>query len=402
MNPLAAVKSTDVLKTVEADAGQMKQIWTIFRLRKWIGEGKSVSVAKLLHLSCQSQATHAKDKVYGILGMAEDHHHIAPDYSKSTTATEIFLRTARILLRRQEADHLLVLQKAGIGYEGRTANLPSWVPDWANPPEPYPLARGFVGEEAADRYHASRGMRPVTALETGTNMIKLSGLYIDTVVAVTEVLSGDLDTNKESGAAEAVYWLMTARNLAMHDPMIKRRYSYDLNACFWRTLVGDRWKTMRPLLTPVVRSCDAWKSKIIQIGDLADEVQGYDFGTDIRDDPRENFPPNFDLSWLYPPADQFSYAILWNIKFYLFENMMREASFRRKLALTKNGYMALLPPGGTIGDILYLIAEAETPFALRQDRDTGIYQLVGEAYVHGVMDGERAAQGDVPEELLVR
>lgn len=71
----------------------------------------------------------------------------------------------------------------------------------------------------------------------------------------------------------------------------------------------------------------------------------------------------------------------------------------RQYATTKKGYVAWVPYGTTVGDELHLIDGARIPFLLRA-RDPGGYQilegeqlsghpfeLVGDAYVHGLMTG---------------
>lgn len=50
--------------------------------------------------------------------------------------------------------------------------------------------------------------------------------------------------------------------------------------------------------------------------------------------------------------------------------------------------MALVPPLSRPGDIVYIILGMQTPFVLRQ-KDDHRYELVGECYVHDIMDGEK-------------
>jgi hypothetical protein len=53
------------------------------------------------------------------------------------------------------------------------------------------------------------------------------------------------------------------------------------------------------------------------------------------------------------------------------------------------------------GDKVVVLFGAELPFILRQDKD-GHYQVIGEAYVHGVMDGEVMATGLRPRSFDIR
>ena len=65
----------------------------------------------------------------------------------------------------------------------------------------------------------------------------------------------------------------------------------------------------------------------------------------------------------------------------------------RRLAVTKKGHFALVPQFAQPGDVCCLFLGMVTPFVLRSgatqiDDESICYNLVGEAYVHGVMSGE--------------
>ena len=59
---------------------------------------------------------------------------------------------------------------------------------------------------------------------------------------------------------------------------------------------------------------------------------------------------------------------------------------RRKFFRTAKGYYGLGPSITREGDLLCVLLGGATPFILRPSGDH--YNLVGESYVHGLMDGE--------------
>jgi hypothetical protein len=64
--------------------------------------------------------------------------------------------------------------------------------------------------------------------------------------------------------------------------------------------------------------------------------------------------------------------------------------------------MALVPPGATIGDCVYVIGGLEVPFLTREKKaGRGEVELVGECYVHGIMDGEAKRHGDKVQLTLI-
>lgn len=64
----------------------------------------------------------------------------------------------------------------------------------------------------------------------------------------------------------------------------------------------------------------------------------------------------------------------------------------RRVASTANGHLGLVPRTAQAGDEIWLFGGGRTPYILRPTAEQRQYIFVGEAYVHGIMDGE-AAQG---------
>ncbi|KAK0128770.1 hypothetical protein ONS95_000721 [Cadophora gregata] len=59
----------------------------------------------------------------------------------------------------------------------------------------------------------------------------------------------------------------------------------------------------------------------------------------------------------------------------------------RVFCRTKNGYLGMLPVGSRPGDEICGILRAKTPYVIRK-KSNGCYQLIGECYIHGMMNGE--------------
>ncbi|CZT04483.1 uncharacterized protein RCO7_10419 [Rhynchosporium graminicola] len=73
-----------------------------------------------------------------------------------------------------------------------------------------------------------------------------------------------------------------------------------------------------------------------------------------------------------------------------------EASKCRRMGRLENGYLAMLPRGSELGDLVCLVGGGGVPLVLRtvegegkrESRGLLRVRFVGEAYVHGIMDGE--------------
>ena len=76
------------------------------------------------------------------------------------------------------------------------------------------------------------------------------------------------------------------------------------------------------------------------------------------------------------------------------------ATYKRRLFFTQEGYICLAPKGARVGDQIYLLFGAEVPYVLRRKGDgLQTFEVVGECYCHGIMEGEMLAAGRTPLEL---
>jgi hypothetical protein len=74
------------------------------------------------------------------------------------------------------------------------------------------------------------------------------------------------------------------------------------------------------------------------------------------------------------------------------------ATSRRVFCMTEDGYMGLAPNGGRLGDRIGIILGCDVPFILRQVGNE--WKLVGECYIHGLMDGEALRSESIPTEHI--
>lgn len=93
------------------------------------GDMRPLGLLELLCLSRNNLATDARDKVYSLLGMTDDPiaQSLIPDYSDGNSAREVYLDVAQLIIGSDRGAE--VLHHAGV--DRQTPNLPSWAPDWA-------------------------------------------------------------------------------------------------------------------------------------------------------------------------------------------------------------------------------------------------------------------------------
>ena len=74
-----------------------------------------------------------------------------------------------------------------------------------------------------------------------------------------------------------------------------------------------------------------------------------------------------------------------------FEQSMAKVMLERRLFVTKKGYIGAAPLSSQVGDVVYVLAGGHVPFVLRKKpggQKSAPLRLVGECYVHGLMQGE--------------
>ncbi len=72
----------------------------------------------------------------------------------------------------------------------------------------------------------------------------------------------------------------------------------------------------------------------------------------------------------------------------------------RRLCLTKKGYIGQLPHSAAVDDLICIFLGSCVPHVLRM-MDDKTFQVVGDAHVHGVMQGEVMRQGGIRIQDLI-
>jgi hypothetical protein len=136
----------------------------------------------------------------------------------------------------------------------------------------------------------------------------------------------------------------------------------------WRTLI---WQAMRVLATSERRN--AWR-RITHVGE--DYITFSDFFEDDQVSSKMKRPKRE----------------LFNMPF---EEILEKMTSNRLFCVTERGYFGIVPKRTQVGDQIVVLFGGHTPFVLREREDMSdislekqCWQLIGESYVHGMMDDE--------------
>jgi hypothetical protein len=353
-------------------------------LSNYPGKGhKMLPLADLLKESVSLKATNPLDKVYAMLSLSSDDSDraIVPDYRKSPQ--QLFTEVAKYFV--SIAEPFSILSSAGIGHERNYDDLPSWVPDWTTP-----TAGAFLNVPNLGKgYRGSRGSQTqVTLYQDGTSLEGMA-IYLDQIIALSTVhLPGAEDDIFQIDPEGHAFhlgdlklqrdWHREARdlvNLHARPPLQTRA---DLGEAFWRTLCGDTEVSSRPALSHFGTYYTSWV-------ELLDRLQSF-----IQEDGSLNTLPEDEEFWdLIGMANQRGVA-------------MGQGCAARRVCVSKEGYIGLVPSGTKVGDVIWEFLGAPTPYVLRQETsgkgqgtkvEKCVYQVVGECYVDEMMDGNNLVKG---------
>ncbi|RYP69606.1 hypothetical protein DL770_008212 [Monosporascus sp. CRB-9-2] len=376
----------------EASAIGLLHIYLMVAFKRGMDSSRR-DLLHLLNAVVDFRSTEAVDRVYALLGLldpADDiHQWLKADYSKS--AEQVYTAVAQYYIRDNAND---VLSNAGMGYERNLSTIPSWVPDWTALSIYDTRRQRFTRSSLSAQYNASDNSPLEVEFRRASSGVE-SALYIrghcfDMISHVGPTLAY-LDQNRVPGEVDSELRIkslqqhMGARRLATafaRDP-------YPTGQCveeaFWRCLIGDT-QLERPAPAELGVYCRLWEWVMVSSLDGAKaEREG------LRDDT--NVLSSMEQLTAGGPEELLRCALLWN-------SARIMASAGRALAITRNGYMALVPPGSVPGDAVCLFYGLATPYVVRlhsvderdgdpmREAETEGARLVGEAYVHGVMDGE--------------
>ncbi|CZR65662.1 uncharacterized protein PAC_15562 [Phialocephala subalpina] len=300
------------------------------------------------------KATKSIDKIYGLLGLDPGTNQLGlyPDYDK--TPNEAYMATTRALIADGQINILAWSQK-----HKNIQDLASWVPDFSSAIYP-PCGENDLTGSTEAIYNAS-GQESVSIIPNeNPNVIGLRGILIDTIDCV--------------GAP----WI----------PTLQEPYNYDGAKSYFDDIANFckfEWERGPKLDQDTKKWVEGtWR---IPCADQEGKYSGRDRASPtIHGAFLEVKQPN--ARYIRPSKARLNYM-----------KVLQSLHDRRSFS-SKEGYVGLAPAHSKSGDIICILFGADFPFIIRE-AVKGQYELVGEAFVYGIMDGEGLELGKEVEEIFL-
>ena len=322
----------------------------------------SYPLIHLLRTHRRFAATDPRDKIFALLALSSDAEafSLRADYRQTCNDTYINL-AARLI--EEDYTEVLSLSDPAMNRDG----LPSWVPDWSLPSRSLPLqqrgfdrsARPFVsclqpnfsaGGSKLTTHKASRG-------DANKSMVLLlSGRFLGKIEEVGMIW-------EVGGIGRWLRDLKTFSNLVYSD----RDKFEERRSATYRTAVADQ-EVRRGIIKP----------RLSQM--VIDKVQ--------QSMARKNMEQLVVQDLVRDGLGEYC------------EQLQAVAHARRPL-LISGGYFGIGSCDVKHGDYVYIIHGAGTPYILRPSPETKELRLIGEAYIHGIMDGEVMNEVELDETISV-
>ena len=318
------------------------------------------------------KATDPRDKIFALLGLATDASDpvLHPNYG--ATARDVFTVSSSYMMNTNKS--LRILHIAGIGWSRQILDLPSWVPDWSAP------HRAIIFGDMADNasYRASASLPSNVKAGPSPGFITLRAVFVDAMhVCLPQpdvTLSWRLtDAGSEEYRHAMISWVDQLR-AAVDTSSYYAENGYDKDDVLWRALLANTIRPGLPAREEYRHFFESW---------LLIHRQRAANGTNGKIDKGI-----WDEAWMFNAA-------------------FSDAMDTRVIFTTKRGLIGIGPPYMQSGDMVCIIIGAQTPFLVRKrmspipEKAAPVYELVGDCYVHGLMNGEGLSVGKAEDIVLV-
>ena len=423
----------------------MKSLLNIEALRLSVESGSPPSISTLFAGNWrQAAATDPRDLVYALLGLAKERDDplLTPNYSDSNSALDVFTNLIEYSMQVENGLDIICLS------QGRIRNgLPSWCPDWRNPPRlgwhigsdfsghaPVPLSPTHENFLVNNPWHACGNKSPVARIIRSPLTLACRGLLVDVVDVIGDPMVIRCPRNRlvinlhpweniilnhfEGSKSKTAHPADGPSIFDVSDQYHRFMISISEIPNFGRvrrglaTLILGSFKAMSQLTYSSYRKLQklrrktrylfqGFQSQYITGGPLA-EAYVRTIITNRRLGSRNIMTDNdYGLFWSRVPKSLNDPAAPSPAPFHrsLILSMM-QYTYARTLILTKKGYLGLGPTKARKGDFVCILYGCSVPVILRKE-DQG-HEFVGESYIHGLMDGAAVNQQSLRDTLEER
>lgn len=341
---------------------------------------KGTSLFDLLVFTRHAKCYDSRDKIYGLLAMCgeKDRNAVRTSYAGDFTPAELYRDVIVHYLARDSGGLGLTTVLSSVDHE--SLDLPSWVPDWRKSRETVSLGHSTSGQSIYNpngRFLTRIGKSDCSYNLQMPNELLVHGIHVDTIATISDIFHGPhLSFTNPSLNTTLLHFYHVASQLQQYPG------SNTVFTAFCHTFVAGKDDSGRA-------KCPSSFEEIISLlldasTGVSPSLPGQTYSTrQLRPSGRGKL----ELSSLATRAAGKTFQDV--------RTAMKAVVKNRRLGITEKGYLGLFPNRVREGHKVYVLDGCHVPFLMRQVDGQEKMRLVGECYVHGIMDGEAVAGDDI-------
>jgi hypothetical protein len=375
---------------------------------------KQLGLEKLMYYARFFDATNVKDRLYGVYGIWRESGKVIPEdmmprYGADVSVEEVYTRAAWEIIAETGDLNILSLvedrslvKADSIRAQGK---LPSWVPDFGSALYPHPLNGNPRPKPGTERWDTSRNLpfsTPPLPPPKERNFLSISGHRLDTICdssATQAEIMGD-----KFRFTDVLKLLQRCPDQKYPSEKVESHFE-----AFWRTFIRDMFQKL-----PATNEARAAFQYFVAVR-VSELRHAYNYSLEAKDSDlpyleslyRETKDLIVSLSQhkhnngLIPTWDTVEHLIEVSEEedlehpeketldkgYGAFYEAFRVAYSGRRLFRTEKSYLGIAAQALEVGDEIWKVAGAKVPMVLRKGGNkSSNWRLVGEAYVHGLME----------------
>ncbi|KAK4161240.1 heterokaryon incompatibility protein-domain-containing protein [Cladorrhinum sp. PSN259] len=287
-----------------------------------------------------------EDKIRALTSLADDGMDLDGILAPGSSWQDIYIAVARQFYRQGQLDFLSLCRQ-------RQSELPSWVTDWRQHHRPPWL--GYRTGDAAQLFDAGKGTLPqVHEAKSNNRILCLQGWLIDTIEEVgsewTAALNEEFDWHSAVVRLHEIYWFV--------DKSRKYPSQKEQDDARYRIIVADKESNAASQQSRATEESREYHKRFVYAKTVLMSPEGL----------------SSVGSWF--PSYRNTLLSLWGSRPFL----------------SSTGYVGICPGTAKAGDTIFIPSGSHCPYIIQRSGmvidDSQTWTLLGEAYVHQIMDGE--------------
>jgi hypothetical protein len=321
----------------------------------------NVPLFTLLRIADQFYATDPRDQVFALLGLQSNPSNTGIEVDYTIPCEELYRRVTSHCAT--DSGIFVLLSRAGLHRQTGEIQLPSWVVDWnyASLHSPANVFHGCFNQG----YKAALSTESAFTISTDQKVLSILGIEFDTVQLVAQKCFEPQISTELQGTWEGLTTQMKHERNVFSE---------------WDGIVytSDTYPTGQQTSTLYCHLLSCGRIKNIGSADILDAYNATRYVYKHVEEFCAKSHQGWDYEGMVRPVEE-------NMKRYL--EIFNLMTANKRLCRSSKGYLGWVNHGTVAGDLVCIFHGAQVFYILRpQSRDS--YKLVGECYLHGIMDGE--------------